>query len=372
MSSAGAGVEGPAGGGGVGGGAAFVVAEPDGQGLVLAAVSPSSYRFDEFVRVADWNPDALAPSWQGADAVGGLTDIVQRMLGDGYFNYDIATYTVAPRVYAQQAVSPDSSMPPYCVECTFIGSQLVIIEWPLLAFSGGSRFHHQAPACDQNSSCGDVAGSAMALPSRYSVTASGGLQRRTEVQVPPRLPVTVHTIAPRRRLPVAGDRPPGGGPATVPVGAIPLGPPPGRQPSQGYASRPTNDARRRAVVAVWPPTTTTASPPPGRQVRLTMSPIPVREEPAVPIPPAPSSAAATAQPVNLTLTRRVLVPAAMSRPFVIPQGQAYRTASGGTRTTAEVGAGVAGTQTQAVAFPMAGWRGAAGRSAVVPTGARRH
>src|SRR5438128_638022 len=100
--SAGAGVEGPAGGGGVGGGAAFVVAEPDGQGLVLAAVSPSSYRFDEFVRVADWNPDALAPSWQGADAVGGLTDIVQRMLGDGYFNYDIATYTVAPRVFAQQ------------------------------------------------------------------------------------------------------------------------------------------------------------------------------------------------------------------------------------------------------------------------------
>jgi len=81
---------------------AFVVAEPDGSGLVLAALAPRAYRFDEFVRAAAWNPDALAPSWDGSDGEGVLSDVVQRMLGDGYFNYDIATYTVAPPVYAMQ------------------------------------------------------------------------------------------------------------------------------------------------------------------------------------------------------------------------------------------------------------------------------
>ena len=74
---------------------AFVVAEPDGSGLVLAALAPRAYRFDEFVRAAAWDPDALAPSWDGSDSEGVLSDIVQRMLGDGYFNYDIATVYVA-------------------------------------------------------------------------------------------------------------------------------------------------------------------------------------------------------------------------------------------------------------------------------------
>src|SRR5207302_1339739 len=35
---------------------AFVVAEPDGSGLVLAALTPRAYRFDEFVRAALWDP----------------------------------------------------------------------------------------------------------------------------------------------------------------------------------------------------------------------------------------------------------------------------------------------------------------------------
>jgi len=46
---------------------AFVVAEPDGSGLVLAALAPRAYRFDEFVRAAAWNPEALAPAWNGSD-----------------------------------------------------------------------------------------------------------------------------------------------------------------------------------------------------------------------------------------------------------------------------------------------------------------
>src|SRR5205814_5488056 len=82
--------------------AALVVAEPDEAGMILAALATDPMQFDEFARQADWNPDALIPSWSGADAEGALSDIVQRMLGDGTFNYDLVTYTVAPAVYAQQ------------------------------------------------------------------------------------------------------------------------------------------------------------------------------------------------------------------------------------------------------------------------------
>src|SRR5256885_16555214 len=44
----------------------FVVAEPDGTGLVLAALSSRSYRFDEFGRAASWKADALVPWWDAA------------------------------------------------------------------------------------------------------------------------------------------------------------------------------------------------------------------------------------------------------------------------------------------------------------------
>src|SRR6266513_3345046 len=108
---------------------AFVVAEPDGSGLVLAALAPRAYRFDEFVRAAAWDPDALAPSWDGSNGEGVLSDIVQRMLGDGYFNYDIAAYTVAPPVYAMQQ-DTGAAFPSYpmCTACTFIGFQQNLFE----------------------------------------------------------------------------------------------------------------------------------------------------------------------------------------------------------------------------------------------------
>ena len=113
--------------------ATWVVAEPDGSGMVLAALSPDPLRFDEFVRTAAWDSEALVPTWSGADAAGSMSDIVQRMLGDGYFNYDVVTYRVAPPVYAQQNMTPQETAPAYdayptCVDCTFIGEQLVLYE----------------------------------------------------------------------------------------------------------------------------------------------------------------------------------------------------------------------------------------------------
>ena len=126
--------------------AAWVVAEPDGTGMVLAALSPDPVRFDEFVRAAAWDSEALVPTWSGADAAGSMSDIVQRMLGDGYFNYDLVTYRVAPPVYAQQDMTPQEPAPAYdayptCLDCTFIGDQLVIYG-PVL---GRRHFRRERP-----------------------------------------------------------------------------------------------------------------------------------------------------------------------------------------------------------------------------------
>jgi Domain of unknown function (DUF4384) len=127
---------------------AWVVSEPDGSGMVLAALSVDRLRFDEFVHEASWNSNALVPSWNDSNAEGALSDIVQRMLGDGAFNYDLVTYTVAPPIYAQQpgpAPTPEAdtlpsealqqqpdTMPnygsyPVCLNCTFIGYQEIVI-----------------------------------------------------------------------------------------------------------------------------------------------------------------------------------------------------------------------------------------------------
>ena len=127
---------------------AWVVSEPDGSGMVLAALSVDRLRFDEFVHEASWNSTALIPSWNDSNAEGALSDIVQRMLGDGAFNYDLLTYTVAPPIYAQQPApapipeadtlpgealqqQPDT-MPnygsyPVCLNCTFIGYEEIVI-----------------------------------------------------------------------------------------------------------------------------------------------------------------------------------------------------------------------------------------------------
>src|SRR5205814_7179406 len=112
---------------GPGHGAALVVAEPDGAGMILAALTTDPMQFDEFARQVDWNPDALVPSWSGADAEGALSDIVQRMLGDGTFNYDLVTYTVAPAVSTQQDATLQSTPYSTCVDCTFIGTEFVAV-----------------------------------------------------------------------------------------------------------------------------------------------------------------------------------------------------------------------------------------------------
>lgn len=181
--------------------AAWVVAEPDGSGMVLAALSPDPLRFDEFVRAAAWDSAALVPTWSGADAAGSMSDIVQRMLGDGYFNYDLVTYRVAPPVYAQQDMTPHEPAPAYdayptCLDCTFIGDQLVLYETVL-----GRRHFRREPAPAPRRPT-----SALALALGPRTTVGPQLASSGSRLAPPRHAPEPAPIESRARPPAAGPR----------------------------------------------------------------------------------------------------------------------------------------------------------------------
>jgi len=179
---------------GTGDRAAWVVAEPDGTGVILAALSFDPLRFDEFVRAAAWNPDALAPTWAGSDGVGVLSDVVQRMLGDGDFNYDFVTYTVAPPVYAQQQhdTAPGYGMYPVCLYCTFIGYEAIIIA---PSHVGHRRLQRDEGICGIHEPCAEANQThAMALALRPATRASV-------------LPSQPRVVMPRRRSPSPSPSP---------------------------------------------------------------------------------------------------------------------------------------------------------------------
>jgi hypothetical protein len=93
---------------GRGGREAFVAEDSAGQGLVLAAWSPTPFTFDRYIKNGRWDLDALAGHGaQSDDAEARLIDIVDAMrVPGGHFDYDVATYTVtAPPRYVR-AVGP--------------------------------------------------------------------------------------------------------------------------------------------------------------------------------------------------------------------------------------------------------------------------
>lgn len=323
-------------------GAAFVLAEPDGAGLVFAALSDRVYRFDEFARGASWNPEALAPSWSGADAEGALSDIVQRMLGDGYFNYDVAAYTVAPATYAMQepAAAYQDRAPASCIDCTFIGVQEIVLLPaavcdPLFFACFPSHPRRLPPAsgiCGIDTPCPEhTSAIALALAPRVPLPADGR-SRQPVVARRPAPPVVARSPAARARV---SSRLP----AVVRLTLSPTRPPDEPQPAgTGPRAREAGAAPRGLVAAA-----------------------------AAAVAPAPTAA-----------------PAAAAWTIGAPRGMATsRLAGGESRAATPAGGGIAGGGGQggqggasagaamhAIALPPAVWRGGAGRRAPVATARR--
>ncbi|HEX4601334.1 MAG TPA: DUF4384 domain-containing protein [Gemmatimonadales bacterium] len=289
----------------------FVVAEPDGSGLILAALSTASYRFDEFVREASWDPDALVPSWRGADGEGALADVVQRMLGDGYFNYDLVTYTVAPQAYALQDTTAPSPTASPCVDCSFAGFELILDE-PF--FLGAPRFRRHAPFGESGAPGANPPTRVLGLAAGRSPLGS----TPAAVASPPGYvskPLTASpAVSARTRAPVPGA-----------VRAIPLGP-----GHQAVGKRPAN----RALAARSRP----AAPAPFQEVHLTLSPTAPPAEPQQPTDgPRSAGLVATphvAVPARAERTGWVAVPRSrLAAAVAAPSGAPLRGAVMGARTT---------------------------------------
>src|SRR6266516_2369658 len=330
---------------------AFVVAEPDGQGMILAALATDPVRFNEFVREADWNPDALVPSWGagGADGEGALTDIVQRMLGDGTFNYDLVTYTVAPAVFARQDSTPQYVPYSTCVDCTFIGTEFVAVA-PFVgcdAFTGVCfgfpRFHRRFERREP------------AAPPSASVLALNLRPQMTEV------PVTRsrHALIPKgnRANPVVEPRP---RPQVL------------QRPVARGPAVATIATRRRVAEPTPLPATRPTMPAPRSHVRYTRLSPPTPSEDmrrggVTVVSPGAVSVARGAS-VTVATRPRSAVGTASSRGEARATGAAGAV-GGGPPSRASIAA-PAGAQT--LALPHATWQAGGGRTAVARGGARRH
>jgi len=84
---------------GRGGRESFTADDRSGRGTVYAAVSHDPFRVDQFVLGDHWDYRTLAPQRLAADPEPDLNDLVRRMV-DGSFDYDVLTYDVIERVYA--------------------------------------------------------------------------------------------------------------------------------------------------------------------------------------------------------------------------------------------------------------------------------
>lgn len=188
-------------------GAAFVAATGRSGGTVLAALSPDAFWFDEFVLGKEWNVQDRV----GFDAEGLLTDVVQRMLGDGSFNYDLAIYaaTSRPAPLTEAATGPlaaaamvppaePATVPPAspCSDCDVTQVNIIVSDVPF----GLVRHHHRRPPVPPAAPAAPA--SAIALYSAHrplSLTQAGRAPALESVQ--PRRRVLPPAVVPRHREP---------------------------------------------------------------------------------------------------------------------------------------------------------------------------
>ena len=94
-----------------GGREAFVADDSSGHGTVLAAISESPFRVDQFAQNGRWDTRVLSSPRVREDAESGLLELVLRMKpADQRFDYDAATYVVAEQ-YARD-LYPDPYVGP--------------------------------------------------------------------------------------------------------------------------------------------------------------------------------------------------------------------------------------------------------------------
>src|SRR5256885_16590009 len=181
------------------------------------------------------------------------------MLGDGYFNYDVAAYTVAPPVYA---IQPDTGaqypMYPTCTDCAFIGFQQNLFDSFALCdpfFSpciGDGRFPHRGRRPDEERAAapsrtialsmrGSSATAVIPRDGRAGGGGGTGFARKTPTPGNP-------PIEPRARAPlvVPPER------AGLPIRAVPLGPGRGGLARPARPPGPTRRRRARAPAAPAP------------------------------------------------------------------------------------------------------------------------
>ena len=72
---------------------AFYVDGPGGMGMVYAAISPTPFRFNDFVQNDHWDYGALYDKTLDADFENGFTVLVDKM-STGHFDYDVYRYEV--------------------------------------------------------------------------------------------------------------------------------------------------------------------------------------------------------------------------------------------------------------------------------------
>jgi uncharacterized protein DUF4384 len=185
------------------GGVAFAASGPEGRGMVVAALSPDPIWFDEFVHNGSWDVTTLGNAAADPEAL--LTDVVQRMLGDGSFNYDVVTYTVVPGpAIIADAAGYTLPLLGVCVECSVIQ-----IDRPFL------HRRRRAPVAPPT----PPAPAAIAV---YSVHRPGvALEPLHTVPVHASPPRPIALATPRRRIPEPAVAP-AAVPTTVAVRAIPL------------------------------------------------------------------------------------------------------------------------------------------------------
>jgi len=280
---------------------------------------------------------------------------VQRMLGDGYFNYEFVTYTVVPLpvlpapLAMQDTTAPSPSPYPMyssCLGCTFVGFQEIVLDPfgvcdPFFGACLGHRFSRRDRLPDSGIRSVDVPMNVMALslgPARSGSSAG--------IVAPPRNAPLVFKPRSGPTLPPVEVR------ARVPVQATPLGP--------GYVTVGVRPARARPARA------------PFQEVRLTLSPSASSEAPQSPAQGGGTALVQVLRPAAAHAGGRRVVAAALprSRVMIAATAQAPPAAPSRSRAVAS-GGGVTAGEMHGVALPGVTWHAMGSRAAGGSVAARR-